>query len=79
MYRYVQKYHCEEGTNKDYPHAWAWHYPYHRIYDDMIEARGGKTPPDNKYYLSVLAIFRNEALALKEWLEHHIGHGGCVV
>jgi hypothetical protein len=29
----------------------------------------------NKYYLSIIAIFKNEACGIKEWLDHHIGHG----
>ena len=72
---YVKSYGCAGGTNKDYPRAWSWSYPYHRIYDDMLEVRGNRKVPDNKYYLVILAIFKNEKGAMKEWLEHHIGHG----
>lgn len=31
-----------------------------------------KKAPTTRYYLSVLAIFRDEALWLKEWLEYHL-------
>jgi len=71
----VKHYECSKGTSKDYPHAWYWHYPYHRIYDDVVRERGNKKVPDNKYYLSIISIFKNERGAMKEWLEHHIGHG----
>ena len=27
------------------------------------------------YYLSILAIFKNEAMNLKEWIEHYILNG----
>jgi hypothetical protein len=28
-----------------------------------------------KYYLSVGAIFKNESMILKEWIEHYLHHG----
>ena len=35
----------------------------------------GMTIGAQKYYLSVIAMFKNEAQVMKEWLDHHIGHG----
>jgi hypothetical protein len=29
----------------------------------------------NKYYLSILSMFKNEAAIMKEWLDHHLAHG----
>jgi glycosyltransferase involved in cell wall biosynthesis len=29
----------------------------------------------NRFYFSVGAIFKNEALILKEWIEHYLYHG----
>ena len=62
-------------SNKRYPFAHTWTYDYHRIYDVVTAKNKGKKVPKNKYYLSIIAIFRNEALAMKEWIEHHLGHG----
>jgi len=35
----------------------------------------GHAIPANKYYLSIIAMFKNEGMIIKEWLDHHIAHG----
>ena len=29
----------------------------------------------NKYYLAVLAMFKDDATIIPEWMEHHLAHG----
>jgi hypothetical protein len=60
-----------------YPHSRHYTYSYYRVLDRALNMSisekyvGNK----NKYYFSVMAMFKNEAAALKEWLDHHIAHG----
>lgn len=61
--------------SKKYPYARTWVYDNYTI-TERVEAKiHGMPVPPNKYYLSVLAMFKNEALVMKEWMDHHIAHG----
>ncbi len=66
-----------KGLLPQYPSGYTFEYEYYRQYDIMMDRRkkSGAKVPDQKYYLSVLAIFKNEGHIIEEWLEHHIGHG----
>ena len=64
-----------KGTTR-YPNAYVFELEYYRQWDKREDRVQGKGPlPDNKYYLSVMSIFKNEGHIMEEWLEHHIGHG----
>ena len=61
-----------------YPKSKHYTYGYYRVLDrahndSMTNPR--LKPSENKYYLSVIAMFKNEKLILKEWIEHHLAHG----
>ena len=64
-----------KSTNQKY--KWAKNYTYNRyiISDRVFNATGGKPLPPNKYYLTVMSMFKNEAGIMKEWLDHHLAHG----
>lgn len=70
----IEHYDCK-GSVENYPSAWSWSYPYHRLWDKAQSNRHGDPVPPNKYYLTIMAIFKNEEISLEEWLAHHIGHG----
>lgn len=40
-----------------------------------IQGEMGFPIGQHRYYLSIISMFKNERGAMKEWLEHHIGHG----
>ena len=60
-----------------YPKSRHFSYGYYRVLDRAlnISAVGHYKPEPYKYYLSIIAMFKNEAGVMKEWIEHHIGHG----
>ena len=69
---------CEIHGNTDkYPQSHTYKYETYdsseRADQYFIEKR--LKPTNNKYYLSILAMFKNEAEIMKEWLDHHISHG----
>ena len=69
---------CEvHGDVSKYPHSHTFRYESYdateRADQYFIEKRW--KPAQNKYYLSVMAMFKNEAEIMTEWLEHHIAHG----
>ena len=66
---------AHKSTNPKYPKAKKFTYSEHLISDRIFNNTKGKHLPDSKYYLSAMSMFKNEAGILKEWLNHHIGHG----
>lgn len=58
-----------------YPGSHTFIYEYYRLWDKVQNVTYGRKIPPNKYYLSLIAMFKNEALGMKEWLDHHIAHG----
>lgn len=60
-----------------YPKSRHLTYGYYRVLDRAlnISSTGKYIGRHNKYYLSIIAIFKNEASVIKEWIDHHIGHG----
>ena len=65
----------DNTTSPDYPKAKYIRFSHHTI-SERVENRSDHLPlPPVKYYLSVVAMFKNEAVVIKEWLDHHIGHG----
>lgn len=69
---------CEvHGDVAKYPHSHTFRYETYdateRADQFFIEKRW--KPAQNKYYLSIMAMFKNEAEIMVEWLEHHIAHG----
>ena len=69
---------CEVKGNTDkYPQSHTFLYEHYEATDraEATRLHKGYGNRSNKYYLSVLAIFRNEAKIMKEWLDHHIAHG----
>ena len=66
-----------KGLLPRYPQGYTYQYEYYRQYEIMMDHRKKQQiqVPGNKYYLSVLAIFKNEAHVIEEWIEHHRGHG----
>jgi len=66
----------ELDTLKDkYPLSHTIQYEYYRLDEKVKNITYGHDIPPNKYYLSVIAMFKNEASGMKEWLDHHIAHG----
>ena len=55
-----------------YPQSVTWVYNNYSISD---RAYGPTAHQPNKYYFVVLAMLKNDAAILHEWLEHHIAHG----
>jgi hypothetical protein len=58
-----------------YPMSYTFVYESHPLYEKAMNMTVGVVLPPWKYYLSVLATFKNEGHIIEEWLEHHIGHG----
>ena len=60
-----------------YPKSKHFTYGYYRVLNRAlnISLANNYTGKQNKFYLSVIAMFKNEAQVIKEWLDHHIGHG----
>lgn len=58
-----------------YPMSYTFTYESHPLYEKAMNMTGGVALPSWKYYLSVLATFKNEGHIIEEWLEHHIAHG----
>ena len=54
-----------------YPHATNVNYSFYRIHDRININKKAKP----KYYFSIISMFKNERGIMKEWLDHHIGHG----
>jgi Glycosyl transferase family 2 len=66
--------------NTRLPKSKTRQYEYYRMYDQVHNLTENPSyalhaANKNKYYLSIIAIFKNEACVMKEWLDHHIGHG----
>jgi hypothetical protein len=66
--------------NPRLPKSKTRQYEYYRMYDQVRNVTLNPQltlhpPKPYKYYLSIIAIFKNEACGMKEWLDHHIGHG----
>jgi len=66
--------------NPRYPKSKTRQFEYYRMYDQIHNITENPSYAlnanlKNKYYLSIIAIFKNEACGIKEWLDHHIGHG----
>ena len=69
---------CEiKGNTDKYPRSHTFLYEHYGATDraDVTRLRKGYGYRNNKYYLSILAMFKNEATIMKEWLDHHIAHG----
>lgn len=69
---------CEVLTDlQRYPHGHTFKYERYDIKERVDEMIAEKkiAPMENKYYLSIMAMFKNEAVIMKEWLDHHIAHG----
>ena len=64
-----------ETLKEKYPLSHTFQYDYYRLYDKVKNITYGHDIPPNKYYLSLIAMFKNEASGMKEWLDHHIAHG----
>jgi len=69
---------CTEiSKNPNYPEAKFYTYDRYlvsdRIDEKITKIKRESTP--NKYYLSLMSMFKNEAEIMKEWLDHHLGHG----
>ena len=58
-----------------YPGSYTFTYENHSLYEKAMNLTYGNKLPPFKYYLTVLATFKNEGKILEEWLEHHITHG----
>ena len=58
-----------------YPGSYTFTYENHSLYEKAMNLTYGNKLPPFKYYLTVLATFKNEGKILEEWLEHHIAHG----
>jgi len=54
------------ASNRRYPSAFTVEFPYYRVWDTAQEWRKKEPPGPNKYYFSIIAIFKNEALVMKE-------------
>ena len=68
----------EEDPNHDkYPEGRTWIYSNYSVTyrADMLANATGLPRPPQKYYLSVIAVFKNEGHIMQEWFEHHINHG----
>lgn len=62
--------------SKRYPLGHYCSYPYYRDYLIVRDVtKNCKNIHGNVFYLSVLAVFKNEATIMREWLDHHIAHG----
>ena len=69
---------CEVPTNiGKYPHSHNYQYEHYELTERAQEHAidKGYVGRKHKYYLSILAMFKNEAEIMKEWLDHHIAHG----
>ena len=68
--------HPEHDPNYEkYPNGRTWIYENYTLSDRADSLAGPGPRPPRKYYLSIIAMFKNEAHVMQEWLEHHIGHG----
>jgi len=66
----------EIDVNGDrYPNSYTFTYENHSLYEKAMNLTNGVSLPPFKYYLTVLATFKNEGHIIEEWLEHHIAHG----
>ena len=66
-----------KGDTVKYPYSHTFLYEQYEA-TERAEAKRkekGYGNKNNMYYLSILAIFKNEAKVMKEWLDHHIAHG----
>jgi len=66
----------DQVISKKYPLGHRCTYPYYRSYAivcDITKVR--KEIPKPLYYLSILAVFKNEGQIMREWLDHHLAHG----
>lgn len=69
--------HLPDGSLKRYPKALIRSCEFYRLSDRIKEGRSKRNDQKKenpKYYFSILAIFKNEAGIMKEWLSHHIAH-----
>jgi len=64
-----------KSTLPKYPLGRKFTYNHHPISDRVFNYTKGKEMPNCKYYLSAMSMFKNEAGIMREWLNHHIGHG----
>lgn len=58
-----------------YPDSVTRSYEFYRLDERIDQFFNDTIPAANKYYFSIAAMFKNEAGAMKEWLDHHIAHG----
>ena len=60
-----------------YPKSKHFTYGYYRVLDRALNMSAAAMQPKfhNQYYLSVIAMFKNEVAVMKEWIDHHIAHG----
>ena len=66
----------ELDVNHDlYPSSHTWKYENYTISERADNLTAGLPLPPHKFYLSILAMFKNEGPIMKEWLDHHIAHG----
>jgi hypothetical protein len=58
-----------------YPDSMTRSYDFYRLDERKYQFYNSTPHNPNKYYFSIAAMFKNEAGAMKEWLDHHIAHG----
>ena len=58
-----------------YPNSVTWVWTNYSISDRARVIGGAAISTPNKYYLSVLAMIKDDEASLPEWLEHHLAHG----
>jgi hypothetical protein len=66
-----------EAILKKYPISTTWVYSNYSISDraKLLSQTANFTVPLRSFYLAVLAMIKDDALILPEWLEHHFAHG----
>jgi len=66
--------HPDQNPNlKRYPESRTWIYENYTLSERADRVVATASRPPHKYYFSVMAMFKNEAHIMQEWLDHHIG------
>lgn len=64
-----------EDIIQRYPNSITWVWSNYSISDRAKAIGGTAASGPNKYYLTILAMIKDDEASLSEWLEHHIAHG----
>ena len=65
----------EDANHAKYPEGRTWIYDNYTLSYRAEKLAEVNPRPPFKYYLSVIAVFKNEAHIMQEWFQHHIAHG----